>query len=82
MDYEQSVSEFIKNSLVRKGYDGAIPPEKSFAEIDSDGLKLIEITMEVEDEFDIDLGEYDFDSNITFRDFVKYAAEKLKERMF
>lgn len=57
-----------------------IQPEKSFDELGADSLDKVEIVMDIEDSFQIEISDEEGEAVKTMDDAVKLVEAKLKEK--
>lgn len=58
----------------------AITVDSRFADLNADSLDLVELVMKIEDEYDIQIPDDDFEKIQTIGDAVRYISVKRKDR--
>ncbi len=70
----EKVVEIIRENLA---YDGELSMETNLIEdLDADSLDIVDISLELEEEYDIEVEDEDFEKLNTIEDIVKYIESK------
>ncbi len=78
MDIQAEVKRIIKNHLDVD--DAALKPEASFIDdLKADSLGLVELVLEFEETFDIDIPDEDVEKIRTVQDAVSYIESHVKK---
>jgi acyl carrier protein len=79
MTTQQSIAERVDAIITRNMGDRIIkfkPVSNLKIDLEFDSIELIEIVMDVEDEFGIEISDYDADHIQTVQDIITYVTEK------
>lgn len=70
----EKVVEIIRENLA---YEGELSMETNLIEdLDADSLDIVDISLELEEEYDIEVEDEDFEKLNTIEDIVKYIESK------
>ncbi len=77
---EEKVIHYIRESL-RLDADQVIKPETNILmELDGDSLDVIEIVIDIEEEYDINIMEEDLEKVMLVSDLIKLVEEAIEEQ--
>ncbi len=80
---ESSIEERLKEIILKQFGEGEKPvtPESSFVnDLEADSLDIVELVMELEDEFDVSIPDEDAEKMQTVGDAVKYINEHTQKK--
>lgn len=84
MSIETQVTNVLSNYLDRFDIEGKIElkPEVELHELDLDSLDYVELTMELEEEFDIEIPDSDVDKFSTLQSVIDIVKSKIKPKFY
>ncbi len=77
-----TVEETLKKVVTRvtRKPETAFSAATSFEDLDADSLDMVQILVALEDAYDIEIGEQEFQGVKTMGDFVSYIEAKVAEK--
>jgi acyl carrier protein len=76
-DVEKKIKSIVLDRLDNLSIDEINPMAKLTEDLGADSLTIVEIIMELEDTFDIEISDNDIDEKSTIDDIIKYIEAKV-----